>query len=91
MNIKAYTFFGHRECSDLQKEILQSTLEYLISQNMTHFYVGNQGQFDMLVLQTLRELESRYPQIDYAVVLAYPLSKRNRHIYENGRLCCRRI
>lgn len=35
------------------------------------FYVGNQGRFDALVRGVLRELKVAYPNIEYAVVLAY--------------------
>ena len=35
------------------------------------FYVGNNGHFDALVRQSLREIKLAYPQVEYAVVLAY--------------------
>ena len=35
------------------------------------FYVGNQGRYDAIVRSVLRELKKEYPQINYAVVLAY--------------------
>ena len=35
------------------------------------FYVGNQGGFDYMVRGVLRELAEEYPDIRYAVVLAY--------------------
>ena len=33
--------------------------------------MGNQGRFDVIVRSVLREVKNEYPQINYAVVLAY--------------------
>ena len=41
------------------------------------FYVGHQGQFDAIVRSTLRDLKKTYPQINYAVVLAYMPGKKD--------------
>ena len=66
------TFFGHRECPDSIKPQLREVLIDLITNhNVDMFYVGNQGRFDAIVRDVLRNLKKEYPQIDYAVVLAY--------------------
>ncbi len=72
------TFFGHRECPDTIKPKLREVLVDLIENHgVDMFYVGNQGQFDAIVRSTLRELQNDYPQIGYAVVLAYMPGERN--------------
>ena len=43
------------------------------------FYVGNQGRFDAIVRGVLRELKNEYPQINYAVVLAYMPGKQTEY------------
>ena len=43
------------------------------------FYVGNQGRFDAIVRSVLRELKKEYPQINYAVVLAYIPGKQTEY------------
>lgn len=74
------TFFGHRECPDLIKPQLRAVLSDLITnQDVNMFYVGNQGQFDAIVRSVLRELKKKYPQINYAVVLAYIPGKQNEY------------
>lgn len=74
------TFFGHRECSDSIKTKLREVLIDLItSHNVDMFYVGNQGQFDAIVRGALRELKEEYPQINYAVVLAYIPGKQTEY------------
>lgn len=66
------TFFGHRECPDSIKPQLRAVLIDLITNhNVDMFYAGNQGQFDVFVRDILQELKKEYPQINYAVVLAY--------------------
>ena len=68
----ACTFFGHRDCPETIRPKLRSTLKDLITEcNVDMFYVGNQGRFDAFVRAELRKLQEEYPQIHYAVVLAY--------------------
>lgn len=65
------TFFGHRECPDSLKSQLQEVLIDLITNhNIDMFYVGNQGRLDAI---------EEYPQINYAVVLAYIPGKQNEY------------
>lgn len=72
------TFFGHRECPDTIKPALRKTIEMLITDHgVENFYVGNQGQFDACVRSTLRQLKIEYPNIRYAVVLAYMPVRRS--------------
>ena len=74
------TFFGHRDCPESIKARLREALVDLITnQNVDLFYVGHQGQFDAIVRSTLRELRQEYPQIDYAVVLAYMPGKKTEY------------
>ena len=78
--MSACTFFGHRECPDSVKIKSQEVLIDLITNNdVDMFYVGNQGQFDAIVHGVLRELKDEYPQIDYAVVLAYIPGKQTEY------------
>ena len=74
------TFFGHRECPDSIKTQLRAVLIDLINNhNVDTFYVGNQGRFDAIVRSALRELKKEYPQINYAVVLAYMPRKQTEY------------
>lgn len=76
------TFFGHRDCPAVIKDELRKIMVELIEKNNVDlFYVGNEGGFDRMVRSVLRELESAYPQIQYAVVLAYMPPKKNE-LYE---------
>ena len=43
------------------------------------FYVGHQGQFDAYVHSELKRLKQEYPQINYAVVLAYMPGKQTEY------------
>ncbi len=66
------TFFGHRDCPEEIYPMLYDAIETLIRQKGVRcFYVGNQGRFDEMALKALRALIQVYPEIEYAVVLAY--------------------
>ncbi len=74
------TFFGHRDTPSSIAPELKKVLTKLIEKNgATVFYVGNEGNFDWMVYDTLKELKSKYPFIEYKVVLAY-LTKRKKDI-----------
>ena len=63
------TFFGHRTVTKGIEPTLRSTLTDLIeNHNVALFYVGNQGEFDAIVLRVLTDLARQYP-IRYFVVL----------------------
>lgn len=69
---KACCFFGHRVVTGNINERLKREIEDLIqNENVTTFYVGNQGAFDSMVLSALKIMKDKYPQIEYTVVLAY--------------------
>ena len=64
-------FFGHHDCPASIKPKLLETIKKQIEQGTTQFYVGNHGNFDVLVLSCLRDLKQEFTKICYAVVLAY--------------------
>lgn len=69
--MKVCTFFGHRDAPESIKPALRRAVtELIVEQGVDHFYVGNQGRFDRMVRQLLREMTALYP-IHYDVVLAY--------------------
>ena len=79
------TFFGHREVQNSGeiKEKLNITIRRLIENDgVTTFYVGNNGSFDRLVLETLREVSKEY-KINYTVVLAYIDFNKEDYDYES--------
>ena len=74
------TFFGHRDCPETIKPKLREVLVDLITNHdVDMFYVGHQGQFDAYVRSELKRLKREYPQINYAVVLAYMPGKQTEY------------
>ena len=74
------TFFGHRDCPETIKPKLREALIDLITNyDVDMFYVGHQGRFDAYVHSELKKLKQEYPQINYAVVLAYMPRKQNEY------------
>lgn len=47
------------------------------------FYVGNQGNFDRMVRSVLKEVTTAYPEVGYAVVLAYMPSAKATAVPED--------
>lgn len=71
------TFFGHRDCPQtIEPKLRQALCDLILEKGVDCFYVGNQGAFDALVRKNLRELTKKYPEIRYAVVLAYVPGKK---------------
>ena len=78
------TFFGHRDCGHNVKPLLYKAIEDLILNNTAdNFYVGNNGEFDLCVLQVLRELKKKYGHISYWVVLPYIPCDRKQNDFDN--------
>lgn len=81
------TFFGHRECHTLDGKILYNAIEKLINNGADKFYVGKEGQFDHMALDSLIKLKNEYPHISFSVVLAYmPKNKDEYNLYEGYSL-----
>ena len=78
------TFFGHRDTPSNVEPVLQSLLIDLIeNRGATTFYVGNNGNFDLLAGKQLELLKHKYPHIDYFVVVSSISPKNNTFTHEN--------
>ena len=74
------TFFGHRDCPEtIRPKLREVLIGLIVNHGVDMFYVGNQGRFDAIVRDVLRELKKEYPQINYAVVLAYMPGKKTEY------------
>lgn len=74
------TFFGHRDCSADIEPKLYAVIEQLITEHSVHtFYVEHQGLLDGYVRSALCKIRTKYPDVEYAVVLAYLPRQSNRN------------
>lgn len=64
------TFFGHRDCVELDKRRVYEAIEGAINEGAEVFLVGNQGRFDRVAYSCLKQLRKSYPQIRISVVLS---------------------
>ena len=72
------TFFGHHDCpAEIKPKLRTAIIELIEHKSVNMFYVGNHGAFDGMVRSVLRELKPIYPEINYAVVLAYMPQRRD--------------
>lgn len=70
-------FFGHKDTPESIRPLLESAVKQIIERypDIT-FYVGNNGNFDRMVLSVLKSLSEDFPTISYSVILAYlPIKK----------------
>ncbi len=66
------SFFGHRDIIQDEVVLLKSTIIDVIEKyGAETFLVGNEGGFDRLVQNTLKDIGTIYPQIRAYHVLAY--------------------
>ena len=65
------TFFGHRDTPETIKPKLRNVLNDLIdNKNVNMFYIGDNGSFDRMAREILKELKNKY-KINYYVAIAY--------------------
>ena len=78
------TFIGHRNIFyDIEENIIETLRKVIIEKNIKTFYLGNNGQFDKMVLRILTSLSKEY-DINYYVVYAYiPTVKKMETISGN--------
>lgn len=73
------SFFGHKDTPKEIEPTLRTALVDLIEGfGVTEFYVGNNGNFDIMVRRQLEDLSHSYT-LDYYVVLAYLPVKNSEH------------
>ncbi len=71
-------FIGNHASSDkIYLTLLAVTEELILTENVTTFYVGNNGTFDSLAQKALFSLKQKYPEINCFTVLAYIPGKQN--------------
>ena len=77
------TFFGNRDASaDIKPKLRETIIQLITKHKANNFYVGNNGNFDLMVAYILKELKKNY-DIKYTVVLAYLPTAENNEDYEN--------
>ena len=79
--MSACTFFEHKECPNKILDKIYNEIENLIiKHNVTTFYVGNQGNFDILAYNALTSIKDKYPNINIYIVLAYIPNHNNENL-----------
>ncbi|MBO4468435.1 MAG: hypothetical protein J5766_03955 [Clostridia bacterium] len=80
---RACCFFGHKSIPTETTEPLRRQVRSLITEeNVKTFYVGTHGEFDYMAYCVLKEMKKEFPDINYAVVLAYlPEKKEEYQLY----------
>lgn len=85
MNIYSVTFAGHREVLDFNEieEKLDLTIENLLrTKEFVDFYVGNDGEFDIMATSAIRRLRKEMGGENSTLNLVLPYPKANMDLLE---------
>lgn len=69
-------FIGHREAPENIYPELAQTMEQLIEQGVTDFYVGHYGNFDHLAARAVIAAKQRHPEVRLTMLLPYHPAER---------------
>lgn len=64
-------FIGHREAPESVYPELAQTVEQLIGQGVTDFYVGHYGNFDRLAARAVIAAKQQHPEVRLTMLLPY--------------------
>lgn len=67
---------------ELQTKIREILTDLIEKQGVNLFYVGNHGNFDLMVKNELKYLSKYYSRIRYFVVLAYLPKNNNENVHD---------
>lgn len=76
MRDKTCFFIGHREAPESIYPELAQTVEQLIGQGATEFYVGHYGNFDRLAARAVIAAKQRHPEVRLTMLLPYHPAER---------------
>ncbi len=79
------SFFGHRKMESISKaeEILNKIIADLLhTKEFIEFYVGENGDFDIMATSVIRQSRKKYGTDNSAVNLVLPYKKASMHFYE---------
>ncbi len=65
------TFIGHRECSNLQDNLIRNEIEKLVLKGIVVFLNGGMGDFDWKCARLVYEMKIKYPYIQNLLVIPY--------------------
>lgn len=76
MGDKTCFFIGHREAPESIYPELARTVEQLIGQGVTDFYVGHYGNFDRLAAQAVIVAKQQHSEVRLTMLLPYHPAER---------------
>lgn len=76
MKSKSCFFIGHREAPESIYPELAQTVEQLIEQGVTDFYVGHYGNFDRLAARAVIAAKRQHPEMRLTLLLPYHPAER---------------
>ena len=75
-------FFGHRNTDSSITTILRFEIEKHIEKGANVFYVGGDGNFDIIATDILRELQEKHSHISVYRILAYLPTEKDEYSFK---------
>ncbi len=85
--MRVCTFFGHRDCpEDIRDTLKEEIVKLILENNVKKFYIGNNGNFDLVVKSVLNEISEIFTDIEYCIVIAYLSNEKHlkNTVYPEG-------
>ncbi len=82
--VKTCFFIGHADTPENVYPLLYNAIERCICEKeILHYYVGNHGAFDRIVIKALQNTKTKYPLIHLSMLLPYHPDNR-KPLLPNG-------
>ena len=86
MEVFGVTFAGHREIDDfreIEAKLYDTVCNIVRTHEFTEFYVGSDGEFDILATSVIRRVRKVQGEEKCAINLVLPYTKSNQKIIEH--------
>lgn len=86
MELYRVSFIGHREVTDftsVKKQIYSIVCELITTKEYVEFYVGRNGEYDLLVASVIKRAKRDFGEHNSALILVIPYPIADIEAYEN--------
>jgi len=86
MQVYRVSFIGHREIDDfcfVEEQIKKVVADLIRSKEYVEFYVGRNGEFDLLVASVIKQVKREIWDSNSSLILVLPYEVANMEDYEN--------
>ncbi|MDE7395391.1 MAG: hypothetical protein K2M95_04665 [Clostridiales bacterium] len=86
LDVYRVSFIGHREVDDsffVEDQLYSVVKELILTKEYVEFYVGRNGEFDILVASVIRRVRRRMGEENSSLILVIPYAMADIEYYED--------